>query len=147
VGGSIWHFVGGLRNAPKGQKRIQAVSRVRARVPITGGSFAVWGVLFSCCDCTFTYIRKKVTEASSFVFALFRFLYVLSFSTYLGGSLECYYIWSSNRWYSCSSCWCKSCWKKCFSWWRNSGSNRRIKSFTSTCADAINGTKTNGTRY
>ena len=23
------------------------------------GSFAVWGTLFSICDCTFTYIRKK----------------------------------------------------------------------------------------
>ena len=25
----------------------------------TGGSFAVWGMLFSCFDCTFTHIRKK----------------------------------------------------------------------------------------
>ena len=23
------------------------------------GSFAIWGTLFSICDCTFTYIRKK----------------------------------------------------------------------------------------
>lgn len=59
VGGSIWHFVGGIRNAPKGQRLVQAISRTKARVPITGGSFAVWGVLFSCCDCTFTYFRKK----------------------------------------------------------------------------------------
>lgn len=28
-------------------------------MPILGGSFAIWGVLFSCCDCTFTYYRKK----------------------------------------------------------------------------------------
>lgn len=55
----MWHFFGGIRNAPKGQRWVQAVSRVRARVPITGGSFAVWGVLFSCFDCTFTYLRKK----------------------------------------------------------------------------------------
>lgn len=59
VGGSVWHLFGGIRNAPKGQRWVQAVSRVRARVPITGGSFAVWGVLFSCFDCTFTYLRKK----------------------------------------------------------------------------------------
>lgn len=59
VGGSVWHTVGGLRNAPKGQMVRQAASRVRARVPMLGGSFAVWGTLFSCCDCTFTYIRKK----------------------------------------------------------------------------------------
>lgn len=59
VGGTVWHFFGGLRNAPKGQRIAQTVARVRTRVPITGGSFAVWGVLFSCCDCTFTYIRRK----------------------------------------------------------------------------------------
>lgn len=59
MGGTVWHTVGGLRNAPKGQMMRQAISRVRARVPMLGGSFAVWGTLFSCCDCTFTYIRKK----------------------------------------------------------------------------------------
>jgi import inner membrane translocase subunit TIM17 len=59
VGGTVWHTIGGLRNAPKGQMVRQALSRVRARVPMLGGSFAVWGTLFSCCDCTFTYIRKK----------------------------------------------------------------------------------------
>lgn len=61
----------------------QAFSRVKARVPILGGrkeklkvvwlrvhvliglgvlvtgSFAVWGVLFSGCDCTLVYFRKK----------------------------------------------------------------------------------------
>lgn len=59
VGGTIWHTVGGARNAPKGQRIVQALSRARARVPILGGSFAIWGVLFSCCDCTFTHFRKK----------------------------------------------------------------------------------------
>lgn len=29
-----------------------------ALIPITG-SFAVWGVMFSCCDCTITHFRKK----------------------------------------------------------------------------------------
>jgi hypothetical protein len=62
VGGTIWHTVGGARNAPKGQRIAQAISRARARVPILGGSFAVWGLLFSCCDCTFTYVRKKVSQ-------------------------------------------------------------------------------------
>jgi len=59
VGGTVWHMVGGARNAPSGQMFSQAISRTKARVPILGGSFAVWGMLFSCSDCTFTYIRKK----------------------------------------------------------------------------------------
>jgi mitochondrial import inner membrane translocase subunit TIM17 len=82
VGGSIWHTIGGARNAPSGQRIAQAISRAKARVPIVGGmneieisvqlsffefifslvigSFAVWGVLFSACDCTLVYMRKKV---------------------------------------------------------------------------------------
>lgn len=59
VGGTIWHSIGGARNAPPGQRMSQAFSRVKARVPILGGSFAVWGVLFSGCDCTLVYFRKK----------------------------------------------------------------------------------------
>jgi hypothetical protein len=37
----------------------QAFARMQARTPVLGGSFAVWGMLFSCFDCSFTYIRKK----------------------------------------------------------------------------------------
>jgi hypothetical protein len=37
VGGSIWHTIGGARNAPKGQRIVQAISRTKARVPIVGG--------------------------------------------------------------------------------------------------------------
>jgi len=59
VGGTIWHTVGGLRNAPKGHRMKQAFARVKARTPILGGSFAIWGTLFSCFDCTITHIRKK----------------------------------------------------------------------------------------
>eukprot|EP00604_Paraphysomonas_vestita_P003221 CAMPEP_0174821946 /NCGR_PEP_ID=MMETSP1107-20130205/11537_1 /TAXON_ID=36770 /ORGANISM="Paraphysomonas vestita, Strain GFlagA" /LENGTH=217 /DNA_ID=CAMNT_0016039617 /DNA_START=12 /DNA_END=662 /DNA_ORIENTATION=+ len=59
VGGSIWHFFGGIRNAPSGKKLELAWSRVTTRAPILGGSFAVWGTLFSACDCTLTHFRKK----------------------------------------------------------------------------------------
>jgi len=59
AGGTVWHMIGGARNAPSGERLKQAISRTRARVPVLGGSFAVWGVLFSCCDCTLTYYRKK----------------------------------------------------------------------------------------
>ena len=59
AGGTVWHAVGGARNAAKGHMMAQALSRVKTRVPILGGSFAVWGTLFSCFDCSFTYLRKK----------------------------------------------------------------------------------------
>ena len=37
AGGTIWHLVGGARNAPVGHRISQAISRTRARVPILGG--------------------------------------------------------------------------------------------------------------
>jgi hypothetical protein len=33
--------------------------RVKTRVPIVAGSFAVWGLCFSCFDCSFAAMRKK----------------------------------------------------------------------------------------
>lgn len=59
VGGGIWHSVGGFRNAPKGKGLSQAWSRVKARAPILGGSFAIWGTFFSIFDCSIASIRKK----------------------------------------------------------------------------------------
>lgn len=59
VGGTIWHSVGGMRNAPKGHRISQAITRVQVRVPTTAGAFAVWGTLFSCFDCTIVAIRQK----------------------------------------------------------------------------------------
>lgn len=59
MGGGIWHFVGGFRNAPKGKGFGQAVSRVKARAPILGGSFAIWGTFFSIFDCGIASLRKK----------------------------------------------------------------------------------------
>lgn len=59
VGGSIWNGFGGARNAPRGQMLSQAISRVKSRAPILGGSFAVWGTFFSIFDCSIAHIRKK----------------------------------------------------------------------------------------
>lgn len=39
AGGTIWHLVGGARNAPVGHRISQAISRTRARVPILGGKY------------------------------------------------------------------------------------------------------------
>ena len=59
VGGTVWHFVGGARNAPSGLRFAQAIGRVKARTPILGGSFAVWGLFFSCFECAISSVRKK----------------------------------------------------------------------------------------
>ena len=59
VGGTVYHAIGGARNAPRGHMISQSIARVKARVPILGGSFAIWGTLFSCFDCTFVSLRTK----------------------------------------------------------------------------------------
>ena len=58
-GGMVYHFFGGLRNAPKGQRTAEAISRVKARVPILAGSFAIWGLFYSIFDCSISAIRRK----------------------------------------------------------------------------------------
>lgn len=65
VGGGIWHSVKGFRNAPRGwsNRLYYAVDAVKARSPVTGGSFATWGALFAAFDCTFAAVRhKEVTD-------------------------------------------------------------------------------------
>jgi import inner membrane translocase subunit TIM17 len=59
IGGGIWHLGVGMKNSPAGTRWREGVARSRLRAPILGGSFAVWGTLFSICDCSFTYVRKK----------------------------------------------------------------------------------------
>jgi len=61
VGGGIWHAVKGARNAPKGlnHRIYYAVDAIKARAPVTGGSFATWGALFATFDCSFAAIRAK----------------------------------------------------------------------------------------
>jgi len=39
IGGGIWHYFKGLRNAPKGQRLIGGVYSVKARAPVVGGEF------------------------------------------------------------------------------------------------------------
>ncbi|KAK3602935.1 hypothetical protein CHS0354_039354 [Potamilus streckersoni] len=61
IGGSVFHGIKGLRNAPTGHYRrlISSFESIRIRAPITGGNFAVWGGLFSAIDCSMVYVRKK----------------------------------------------------------------------------------------
>lgn len=59
IGGSIFHLFRGARNNPVGERLQGGLYAARARGPITGGSFAVWGGLYSSFDCTFSAIRQK----------------------------------------------------------------------------------------
>jgi len=59
VGASFFHFVKGLRNAPTGARFTGGLEAVRMNAPRIGSNFAVWGGLYSVCDCTLVYVRQK----------------------------------------------------------------------------------------
>ncbi|CAI5528350.1 unnamed protein product [Closterium sp. Naga37s-1] len=59
VGGAAWHFIRGAKNSPRGERLIGGTQAVRINAPRIGGSFAVWGGLFSTFDCSLVYLRQK----------------------------------------------------------------------------------------
>ncbi|KAI3711596.1 hypothetical protein L1987_70135 [Smallanthus sonchifolius] len=59
VGGSAFHFLKGIYNSPTGTRFIGAREAVAMNAPRVGGSFAVWGGLFSAFDCAMVYARQK----------------------------------------------------------------------------------------
>ncbi|KAI5069053.1 hypothetical protein GOP47_0015354 [Adiantum capillus-veneris] len=59
VGGSAFHFIKGSKNSPKGERLFGGFQAVRMNAPRVGGSFAVWGGIFSTFDCTAVYLRQK----------------------------------------------------------------------------------------
>ncbi|GAQ79620.1 TIM17 mitochondrial import inner membrane translocon protein [Klebsormidium nitens] len=59
IGGSAWHFIKGMKNSPKGERFLGGTQAVRLNAPRIGGSFAVWGGLFSTFDCSMIYLRGK----------------------------------------------------------------------------------------
>ena len=67
IGGGIWHSVKGYRNAPRGERMLGSLTAIRARVPVLGGNFAVWGGLFSTFDCTLVAIRHKEDPWNSII--------------------------------------------------------------------------------
>lgn len=40
IGGGIWHYFKGVRNAPKGERLRGGISSVKARAPVVGGAWA-----------------------------------------------------------------------------------------------------------
>lgn len=67
IGGGVWHTIKGARNSPRGERLLGSVTAVKARVPVIGGNFAVWGGLFSSFDCTLVAIRKKEDPWNSII--------------------------------------------------------------------------------
>ncbi|KAK9060782.1 hypothetical protein SSX86_021488 [Deinandra increscens subsp. villosa] len=59
VGGSAFHFLRGIYNSPHGTRLLGGREAVAMNAPRIGGSFAVWGGLFSAFDCTMVYARQK----------------------------------------------------------------------------------------
>lgn len=48
-----------FRNSPYGERRIGAITSIKARAPVLGGNFGVWGGLFNTFDCAVKGVRKK----------------------------------------------------------------------------------------
>ncbi|CAN6541042.1 unnamed protein product [Malus baccata var. baccata] len=67
VGGSAFHFIKGVYNSPSGARFIGGSQAVRMNAPRVGGSFAVWGGLFSAFDCTMVYVRQKEDPWNSII--------------------------------------------------------------------------------
>lgn len=59
AGGSVFHFIRGINNSPSGARLSGGAQYVRMNAPKLGGSFAVWGGLFSTMDCAMVYARQK----------------------------------------------------------------------------------------
>nr|ODN91752.1 mitochondrial import inner membrane translocase subunit [Cryptococcus depauperatus CBS 7841] len=59
IGGGIWHGIKGARNSPRGERWVGSMSAIKARAPVLGGNFGVWGGLFSVFDCTVKGYRQK----------------------------------------------------------------------------------------
>ncbi|GAA0155220.1 transporter [Lithospermum erythrorhizon] len=67
VGGSFFHFLKGSYNSPQGLRMLGGAQAVRMNAPRIGGSFAVWGGLFSTFDCTMVYLRQKEDPWNSII--------------------------------------------------------------------------------
>lgn len=67
VGGSAYHFIRGVYNSPGGARFLGGTQAVRMNAPRVGGSFAVWGGLFSAFDCTMVYVRQKEDPWNSII--------------------------------------------------------------------------------
>jgi mitochondrial import inner membrane translocase subunit TIM17 len=59
VGGGVVNLVKGAYNSPRGYALIGGLEAIKREAPRIGGSFAVWGGLFSAFDCALVAARHK----------------------------------------------------------------------------------------
>ncbi|KAM3384418.1 hypothetical protein ACQJBY_008830 [Aegilops geniculata] len=67
VGGSVFHLLKGLHNSPNGARISGGMQAVRSNAPRIGGSFAVWGTVFSITSCAAVLVRQKEDPWNSVV--------------------------------------------------------------------------------
>ena len=106
IGGGIWHGIKGARNSPRGERLVGSLSAIKARAPVLGGNFGVWGGLFSSFDCAVKGYRQKEDPWNAIT---------AGFLT--GGSLafrgESSFIISPNHYQSVRTEWCSAAvWSK-----------------------------------
>lgn len=59
IGGGLWNFGKAFRNSLPGERLQSALRGAKARAPLLGGNFAIWGFLFSTFECGFVRARNK----------------------------------------------------------------------------------------
>lgn len=57
--GCLVYFVRGMWYSPRKERLFGGVMLLKKRAPVLGGSFAMWGGLFSLTDCILIHLRKK----------------------------------------------------------------------------------------
>ncbi|XP_070072469.1 probable mitochondrial import inner membrane translocase subunit Tim17 4 [Drosophila takahashii] len=69
IGGSMFQYLKGLRNAPAGLRRglYGGFESVKLRTPAIAGSFAIWGATFSTVDCIMISYRQTEDSWNSIV--------------------------------------------------------------------------------
>jgi|EP00161_Ancyromonas_sigmoides_P006204 import inner membrane translocase subunit TIM17 len=59
LGGSVFHYIKGFRNAPHGARRAGAFAAMRTNAPRLGSSFCAWGGTFAVVECALQKARGK----------------------------------------------------------------------------------------
>ncbi|KAJ9106789.1 translocase of the inner membrane [Naganishia adeliensis] len=57
--GAVWHGIKGARASPRGERLSGSLSAIKARAPVLGGNFGIWGGMFSTFDCAVKGYRQK----------------------------------------------------------------------------------------
>jgi len=147
IGGTIWHGIKGARNSPRGERLPGSLAAIKARAPVLGGNFGVWGGLFTTFDCTIKSVRQKEDPWNAIVAGFFT-----GSSLAIRGAYACarytvtytmqvvprrlqvpvlcvVFFWVSLR---VSVCLCSALWRRTTSLWRLSSPKPRRPPATTT---------------